>query len=325
MTLLLYGAGPGERMAAFVVHEVPSMSHHDQLLRFNFQRLDIRGELVYLDNSWQQVLARYDYPPNVRMQLGYALAAVVLLSATIKFDGNMILQVQGNGPIKRLVVQVGSDGTLRGLARWEGHVPEGTLQQVFGEGRIVITVFSAGADPYQSIVAMEGHTLADALNVYFLQSEQLPSTFRLVASAERVAGFFLQQLPDHRSERERQLAEHARDDDWTRVNLLAGTLGVRELLELEPKQLLFRLFHEDEVLLHAPKQLRFSCTCSREKVERTLITMGREEVEDIVRSEGQVEVDCEFCQQRYVFRQADVAPLFERGGDEALPPGTVVH
>jgi len=237
----------------------------------------------------------------------------------------MILQVQGNGPIRRLVVQVGSDGTLRGLARWEGHVPDGSLQQVFGEGRIVISVLSASADPYQSIVAMEGHTLADALNVYFLQSEQLPSTFRLVATAEHVAGFFLQQLPDRRSERERQLAEQAREDDWTRVNLLAATLGVRELLELEPKQLLFRLFHEDEVLLHAPKQLRFSCTCSREKVERTLITMGRDEVEDIIRTEGQVEVDCEFCQQRYVYRQADVAPLFTQGNGDMLPPGTVVR
>ncbi len=301
------------------------MSHHDQLLRFNFQHLDIRGELVYLNSSWQQMLARYDYPANVRQQLGSAMAAVVLLSATIKFDGNMIMQVQGNGPLKKLVVQVTSEGAVRGLARWEGLVPEGSLQEVFGDGRIVITVLSQGADPYQSLVALEGHTLADALNVYFLQSEQLPSTFQMVTTPDCVAGFFLQQLPDSRSALERQLNEQAREEDWTRINVLAATVDSGELLGLQPETLLFRLFHEEQLMLHAPKDLHFSCTCSRDKVERTLLTIGRAEADDILQTDGKIEVDCEFCQERYLFDAADVEALFDPDRKDEVPSGSIVH
>jgi len=301
------------------------MSNHDQLLRFNFQHLDIRGELVYLNSSWQQVLARYDYPANVRQQLGNAMAAVVLLSATIKFDGNMIMQVQGSGPLKKLVVQVTSDGTVRGLARWEGLVPDGSLEHVFGDGRIVITVLTKGADPYQSLVALEGQTLADALNVYFLQSEQLPSTFRLVTTPECVAGFFLQQLPDSRSSLDRQLHEQARDEDWNRINTLAATLESSELLGLQPETLLFRLFHEEQVMLHAPKSLNFSCTCSRGKVERTLLTLGRAEADDILKTDGKIEVDCEFCQERYLFNAVEVAALFDPEHADEVPPGSTLH
>ncbi|MES2605620.1 MAG: Hsp33 family molecular chaperone HslO [Pseudomonadota bacterium] len=308
------------------------MSAHDQLLRFNFDQLDIRGELVYLNNSWQQILTRYDYPPNVRNQLGSALAALVLLSATIKFDGNMILQVQGNGPLNKVVVQVTHDGAIRGLARWEGLVPDGSLKEVYGEGRILITVFKAAGDRYQSIVALEGNSLADALNVYFMQSEQLPSTFRLFATDTAVAGFFLQQLPDSRSTRDQIMAEHPnaevpelqnREEDWNRVNILADTLQAKELLDLPPEQLLTRLFHEEVVSMHEPKRLRFSCTCSKEKVEGTLIALGRPELEDILKTEKAIEVDCEFCQQRYSFNGNDVKILF--GDPSALPPGTIVH
>jgi molecular chaperone Hsp33 len=317
------------------------MTHHDQLVRFNFEELDIRGELVYLNQSWEQILARYDYPAAVRLQLGSALAALVLLSATVKYDGNMILQVQGDGPLKKLVVQVTHEGAVRGLARWEGLVPTGSLAEVYGDGRILITIFKAGGERYQSIVALEGETLADALNVYFLQSEQLPSTFRLVTTANCVAGFFLQQLPDSRSTREQLLAEPGissitglrdREEDWNRINMLAATLEEGELVGLKPEQLLTRLFHEEELRVHDPKPLHFACTCSREKVERTLIAMGQAELEDILRVEGRIEVDCEFCQMRFLFDDADVKRLVQAAGaapsskpNGNVPPGTVVH
>ena len=310
------------------------MSHEDQLVRFNFDDLDIRGELVYLNESWSQILLRHDYPPNVRTQLGEALAALVLLSATIKYDGNMILQVQGSGPLQKLVVQVTHDGQVRGLARWQGFVPAGRLPQVYGEGRIIITIFKASGEQYQSIVAMEGSTLADALNVYFHQSEQLPSTFRLFSTSTRIAGLFLQQLPDSRSTKERLLSEGAavpglprdRLEDWNRVNILASTVDMSELLMLPPEHLLLRLFHEERVSLHAPKPIRFSCTCSRRKVEDTLIALGQAELQDVLRTEGKIEVDCEFCQQRYSLGAADVGRLFTVDPDAtAPPPGTVLH
>jgi molecular chaperone Hsp33 len=321
------------------------MNHHDQLLRFNFDDLDIRGELVYLNHSWEQILTRYDYPAAVRTQLGSALAALVLLSATVKYDGNMILQVQGDGPLKKLVVQVTHEGAVRGLARWEGLVPTGSLSEVYGNGQILITIFKASGERYQSIVAMEGNNLADALNVYFLQSEQLPSTFRLVATAHCVAGFFLQQLPDSRSTREQLLATSGigiaglrdREEDWNRINILASTLEERELMGLEPEQLLTRLFHEEQLRVHDPKPLHFACTCSREKVERTLIALGKDELEDILRLEGKIEVDCEFCQMRFTFDADEVQRLLheaaapeagKKSGKKArggIPPGTIVH
>lgn len=302
------------------------MTDQDKLLRFSFDKLDIRGELVYLDQSWANILARHNYPPAVRKQLGDALAAVSLLSATVKFDGTMILQVQGQGPLRSLVVQITNSGDLRGLARWDGLVPEGSLQEVYGDGRLLITITKQNGERYQSIVALEGDSLASALNVYFHQSEQLPSTFQLYVHADRVSGLFLQALP----ETERSQTAHGpgramrdRAEDWNRITLLAGTLQENEIFSLTADRLLLNLFHEEEVLLHTSKPLRFACTCSRRKVESTLIAMGEEELRSIIRDEGAIKVDCEFCNQHYTFDSADVDALTHPGAGPA--PGTVLH
>ncbi|MDY6983732.1 MAG: Hsp33 family molecular chaperone HslO [Pseudomonadota bacterium] len=302
------------------------LSHSDKLLRFSFDKLDIRGELVYLDASWTSILARHSYPQSVRKQLGDALAAVALLSATVKFDGTMILQVQGNGPLRSLVAQITSGGDLRGLARWEGIVPDGNLLDVYGEGRMLITITKTDGERYQSIVALEGDSLASALNVYFHQSEQLPSRFQLYVDDDRVGGLFLQALPT--SERSQKLgtgpALRDREEDWNRITLLAGTLADREIFAMPAERLLLNLFHEEDVHLHSPKPLRFACTCSRAKVERTLIAMGEAELRSILRDEGAIKVDCEFCNQHYGFDAADVDALCSSGGD--LPaPGSVLH
>jgi molecular chaperone Hsp33 len=294
------------------------MRHQDQLLRFSFDELDVRGELVYLDTSWREILDRYDYPANVRRQLGNALAAVALLSVTLKFKGAMILQIQGSGPLRSLVTQVTSAGTLRGLARWEGTVPDGPLRQVYGKAHIVISILPEDGERYQSIVELTGDTLAAALNAYFRQSEQLPSSFRISVTGERVAGFFLQALP---MSREHAFSEEQREEDWTRLNLLADTMAEEELLELSPATLLRRLYHEETVHLHDPKPLHFACTCSLEKVERTLLTLGREELESIIRDEGSIKVDCEFCNQHYSFDAAAVERLCREAGGA----GPVLH
>lgn len=296
------------------------MKHLDQLLRFSFEQLDIRGELVYLDESWAQVLARHDYPPNVRKQLGEALSVVALLRATIKFDGTLILQIQGKGPLRSLVAQITSKGALRGLARWEGIVPAGPASAVFGSGSLIITVMKDSGERYQSIVELAGNTLSDALDRYFEQSEQLPTRFRLHVSAQRVAGFFLQALPP--AEGSLRAAE-AREEDWRRINLLADTLQAEELLADEPLALLHKLFHEEVVRLFDPAPLRFECTCSRDKVEKTLITFGEQDLEDIIAQEGSVKVDCEFCNQHYRFDRSDVARLFH--ADATPPAGTTLH
>jgi len=296
------------------------MNHLDQLLRFSFDQLDIRGEVVYLDESWAQVLARHDYPPNVRKQLGEALAVVALLRATIKFDGTLILQVQGKGPLRSLVAQITSQGALRGLARWDGVVPPGPVSEVFGAGSLIITVMKDSGERYQSIVELAGTTLSEALDRYFQQSEQLPTSFRLHVSPLRVAGFFLQALPVTNNGTRN---EDDRAEDWNRINILADTLQPEELLQEEPLRLLHKLFHEEEVHLFDPVPLHFACTCSREKVEKTLITFGEQDLEDIIAQEGSVKVDCEFCNQHYSFDRSDVARLFRP--DATPPDGTILH
>lgn len=301
------------------------MKNQDTLLRFSFDRLDIRGELVYLEQSWENILARHSYPDNVRNQLGTALAAVALLSLSVKFAGTMILQIRGKGPLRSLVTQISNTGNMRGLARWEGLVPEGNLQEVFGDGQMVITVMKDSGERYQSIVALEGETLTDALRAYFLQSEQLPSSFQLFVHRDRIGGLFLQALPEtRRSQASADIgAESERDENWNRINMLAATLQEEEIFSLPAERLLLNLFHEEEVRLHEPRPLQFACTCSRAKVERTLIALGHKELLSIISEEGNIKVDCEFCNQHYEFNTTDVDALFHEG--EGPAPGSVVH
>lgn len=309
------------------------MTYQDKLLRFSFDRLDIRGELVYLDRSWETILSRYSYPEPVRKQLGSALAAISLLSASVKFEGTMILQIRSEGPLRSLVTQITNTGNLRGIAKWQGEVPEGKLKDVFGEGQMLITIIKDDGERYQSIVALDGDSLPEALNAYFVQSEQLPSTFQLFVTDTRVAGFFLQALPESRykdiSEEQvlihnaKSPREREREEDWNRINILASTLQEHELFTLSPEHLLTSLFHEEQVRLFEPKPLRFTCTCSREKVERTLVALGAEELQNILHEEGAIKVDCEFCNTHYEFSAADVANLGNTPIE--LTPGTVLH
>lgn len=275
------------------------MSDSDSLQRFMFEDLGIRGELVQLDASWQAVLARHAYPGSVRGQLGQALAAVALLSATIKFQGSLILQVQGSGPLTTLVAQATQQRTVRGLAHWQGEVPDGDLRSTFGDSRLVLTIQNQGAEPYQGIVAMEGAKLADALRVYFEQSEQLRTRLWLCADGRRAVGLLLQELP----------VPHRDADAWERLNLLADTASEEELLELPAQTLLYRLFNEENVRLFAAESVAFRCGCSRERIETVLRGLGREETQALLAEQGQIQVDCEFCKQHYAFDAVDVERL----------------
>lgn len=277
----------------------------DTLQRFVFEAGRVRGLLVQLEASWQAVLERHPYPAAVREQLGEALAAVMLLASTIKFEGTLILQAQGSGPLRTVVAQASHERTLRGLARWDEQqpVPAGTLAEVFGEGRLVLTVQREGAEPYQGVVALEGARLADALEGYFARSEQLPTRLWLAADEARAAGLFLQELPAGVGVRE----------DWAHLVTLAETLRREELLRLPPREVLRRLFHEETVRVFEPETVSFRCTCSRARIERTLVMLGRAELESLVLEQGAVEVGCEFCNRRYRLDRVDVEELFAEG------------
>lgn len=291
------------------------MSDSDSLWRFLFESTGIRGTLVHLDASWRAVLDTHAYPESVRDLLGEALAGVSLLAATLKFDGALILQIQGEGPLRTLVAQATSARTLRGLARWnpEREVPaNGALRERFGAGQLVLTIETANSEPYQGIVAIEGERLAEAIEHYFSGSEQLPTRLWLGASGERAAGLLLQRLP----------GTETHDEDWSRIGQLAATLTPEELLSLPTQTLLHRLFHEETVRLFDPEPLAFRCGCSRARIEETARLLGTEEIESILAEQGELRVTCEFCNREYQFDPVDARAIF---ADLAHPASDTRH
>lgn len=275
------------------------MKEQDVLRRFLFEDLGVRGEWVKLEASWQASKQHQHGSENVLQQLGQAVAAVAMLSATVKFKGSMILQAQGDGDIKTLVAQASHDRKIRGLVRSSVDVAPGSLESMFGQGRLVLTIESDNAEPYQGIVPLQGENLAAALQTYFAQSEQLRTRLWLFANETQAAGLLLQELPAQKGDKA----------DWERIEMLADTITEREILELDCEQLLYRLFNEEKVRLFAPEPIEFKCACSRQKIETTLRAMGRDELEDILKTRDSIEVSCEFCSERYHFDKVDVETL----------------
>jgi len=290
-----------------------SQPEHDTLHRFIIEHTHVRGEWVHLDATWQAILERGPYPPGVRQVLGEALAAVALLSATIKFDGSLILQITGDGPISMLVMQADGRRALRGLAHWEGEVPEEDLQAQFGNGRMVITIDPGeGKERYQGVVALEGRHLSDALDHYFARSEQLSTRLWLAVSEESVAGLLLQRLP----------GEDEDADAWDRTVALADTVSEEELLSLPVEELLHRLFHEEDVRLFEREPMCFRCSCSEQRVRDMIRNLGSEEAQQILAEEGGIHVTCEFCNAQYHFDSVDIDALFAEG---AMPGDRTRH
>ncbi|MGH8372433.1 MAG: Hsp33 family molecular chaperone HslO [Gammaproteobacteria bacterium] len=285
------------------------MPEHDSLRRFIFENLPVQGRHVHLDASWRAVLERQDYPAPVRALLGQAMAATALLSATLKYEGSITLQVQGNGCVHLLVVQCTSQLNLRGLARWHGELSDTSLAALIGDGKLVLTIETGKGERYQSIVPLEGDTLASSLENYFVRSEQLPTRLWLSAGETSAAGLLLQVMPD----RERE------PDAWQHVTVLAETVTERELSELSAEQLLHRLYNEDDVRLFDSAPVSFRCQCSRERIESTLRSLGEDEVQGIVREQGSVHVECEFCARAYDFDPVDVQALFSSDAQPVQP------
>jgi len=278
------------------------MIEQDLLRRFLFEDLGVRGEWVKLTTSWQAAKQHQQGSQNAQLQLGQALAAVVMLSATVKFNGSMILQAQGDGDLKTLVAQSTHDRKIRGLVRCNDHVPAGSLETLFGQGHLVLTIEPDNAQPYQGVVPLKGKNLAAALQTYFEQSEQLKTRLWLFANETHAVGLFLQELPSQNSSKA----------DWERIEILADTVTEQELLELDCENLLYKLFNEEKVRLFDAEPVEFQCACSRPRIQRTLRAMGKEELEDILREHGTIQVGCEFCSEQYLFDRVDVDILLSR-------------
>lgn len=276
----------------------------DSLSRFLFEHLPIRGEAVRLSGVWQSVIQRHDYPPVLRDLMGELCAAAVLLAATLKLDGSMVLQIHGKGAVKLLVVECSGDLELRATAKWEGELKHGTLQDLVGDGRFVITLDPKdGKQAYQGIVPLEGDSIADILQSYMTRSEQLETRLWLAADGDSAGGMLLQKLPER--------GESPDPDAWQRATQLGDTLKPQELLTLPAGELVHRLYHEEDIRLFDAQPVTFRCTCSRDSVANMLRMIGREEVDGILAERGDVEVHCEFCNERYVFDSVDVDAVFK--------------
>ncbi len=273
------------------------MAAQDTTQRFIFDNADVRGELASLDSSYREILAKHAYPQPVQALLGEMLAAAVLLSTTIKYDGLLILQARSSGPLSTLMVECSSDQAVRGIARYADDLQGETLDELMPDGVLAITIDPVKGQRYQGIVSLEGGSLATALDSYFANSEQLPTRFRLLA--------------DGRSAQER-------DETWQRLNILADTLTAEELISLDNQTLLHRLYHEEDVRLFDARPARFECSCSAERSGNALVSLGRDDVLELLQEQGgEITVDCQFCNSRYRYDEAAVLGLFEAAAEHA--------
>ncbi|WP_072327027.1 Hsp33 family molecular chaperone HslO [Marinospirillum alkaliphilum] len=292
----------------------------DQVQRFLFDATAVRGELVQLHQSYQEVLNRHDYPAPIERLLGELLAAAALLTATVKLDGTLTLEARGQGQVSLLMAECntglkGGD-QLRAIARYQQQ-PEGeTLQQLLGGGQLVITLDPYKGQRYQGIVALNQDNLAACLESYFASSEQLPSRLWLMADATAAGGLLLQQLPDD---------HHNKDADaWERINHLAATLSQDELLHLDQHEILHRLFHEETVRVFDPQPLSFGCTCSRERIADALASLGEADLREMLAEQGNITTQCHFCNTSYTFDSEALPDILKSKADGA-PSGTTLH
>ncbi|MEN4923045.1 Hsp33 family molecular chaperone HslO [Achromobacter spanius] len=304
----------------------------DQLKKYLTEDRSVRVQAVRLDDTWKAVQANHDYPPAITNLLGELVAASTLLAANIKFDGSLVLQIQGDGPIALLVVECRSDLSLRATVKVrEGHeVPtDGTMQSLLnpgGNGRFIVVLDPQrklpGQQPYQGIVPLEGDTVAQALQHYMKASEQLDTRLWLSADAEHTAGMLIQRLPHHGGADAQILSEQAATETWDRITALAGTLKRDEMLATDIDTLIHRLFWEETLVAFDPLPVSWHCPCTRERVANMLRSLGEQEVNSILEERGQVDVGCDFCGKPYKFDAVDCAALFSphqpASGDE--PP-----
>jgi molecular chaperone Hsp33 len=285
----------------------------DQSRRFLFEDADIRGESVVLAQTYREVLAVHQYAPGVGRLLGEFMAAAVLLSSNLKFDGKLILQARSEGQVPLLVVECNQSLQLRAIARGAEQATADHFGQLLTNGHLAITIDPDRGQRYQGIVPLVSDSLAHSLDAYFAQSEQLGTRLWLAADDERAAGLLLQQLPA-----ERVPPGEERDDQWETSCTLAATTRPEELLALSTPTLLHRLYHEQAVRLFDPRPVEFRCSCSRERTHSALCALPRAEVIDLIEELGCITMDCEFCHQQYRFTREDLAALLGDDGDRTL-------
>jgi molecular chaperone Hsp33 len=282
----------------------------NEIQRFSFDNTNVRGERVLLNSAYQEIIKRKQYPLSLEKLLGEFVAAIALLRDIVKIDGVLSIQAKGNGFLSTLMTECDEHQNLRGIAQWDESqdVPDTfSLKDVLEGGYLVITIQPRNGLRYQGIVEIVGDTLSECLEQYFSQSEQLPSRIWLAANGAQCGGLFLQRLP-------LEQAKEGDEDAWERFTHLASTVKEEELLGLETELLLHRLYHEEEVRLYDTKPMQFGCSCSRQRTLDAVMSLGSEEIRELLIEQGSVKVDCQFCAEKYEFTEDDLTDML---GDQA--------
>ncbi|SDH76352.1 molecular chaperone Hsp33 [Vibrio xiamenensis] len=272
------------------------------LHRYLFEDLSVRGELVQLEDTYQQIISSKEYPAALQTLLGELLVSTTLLTATLKFEGSITIQLQGDGPVSLAVINGDHDQKVRGVARWEGDIADNaTLHEMMGKGHMVITIDPKQGERYQGVVGLEGDNLTQVIENYFANSEQLKTRLWIRSDDKHAAGMLIQVMPDGTGSA----------DDFEHLEQLTNTVKDEELFTLEANELLYRLYNQEKVRLFEPQAVEFHCGCSRERSGSAIVTLERSEVNDIVAEIGAISLHCDYCGTTYSFDATQVNELFE--------------
>lgn len=277
----------------------------DALLRFLFQQKHVRGELSYINDSLQQMLENHQYPLPVKQLLAELVVATSLLTATLKFEGEIAMQLQGDGPVKFAAVNGNHLQQFRGVARLQAELQGDSFNDLIGQGYLVVTITPLQGERYQGIIPLTGNSLTETLEAYFAQSEQLPTRLYLftdINKQNRAAGLMLQVLP---------VEQDKAREDFNELVTLSDTLTATELLDLPAEEVLYRLFHQEQVEIFPTQAISFVCGCSKQKCESALFSLGRAVVAEQM-ALGGLDMSCEYCNTSYHFTVNDLQAIHDK-------------
>ena len=277
----------------------------DQLQRFIFDEYQTRGEIAQVNSSFSQLIQNHQYPVEVSQVLGELLIATTLLTAMLKFEGKIIVQIQGDGPLSMAVINSDQNLQLRGTAKVAGDTAGLSFNELIGKGHMMITITPDDGERYQGVVALEGETLSECLEDYFKQSEQLAthvSLFASVADDPKAAGLLLQRLPADGEQH---------DIDFQHVKALAATVKEDELYTLSSDELLYRLYHQETVRLFDVQEITYQCSCSKDRCLSSLASISPEEIVSLLNDHGTIDMHCEYCASDYIFSKEDLQILID--------------
>jgi len=283
----------------------------DQIIRFTFADLPVRGQFVRLTRSWLLATEAQNYPDPVRQRVGQVMAVATLLADGIKFEGRVALQATSDGAITTLLGECAHQNRIRGIARL-AEDGTSTSDALLGTGRLAISLIPDQGEMHQGVVELVGDSVASAVELYFANSEQLPTKIQLASDAQGITAVLLQRLPDSSPLPDgRILAKEKIDLEWERLHVLFDTCTGEELLTLQAERLLYRLFHEDRVTLTPPRTIAFGCSCSRQRSEAALKLLGKDDLTALSNETDEITISCEMCGALYSWDSVEAHVLFE--------------